>query len=110
VTIPVALYLHSPVAVMIAVSLTAIGINSALPVFWPLPSLFLTGAAAAGGIALINALGNLAGFAAPYITGGLTDATGSEKAGLWLVGLMMLGSAITVIALGATPKRRVASE
>lgn len=110
VTIPVALYLNSPFAVMVAVSLAAIGINSALPVFWPLPSIFLTGAAAAGGIALINALGNLAGFAAPYITGGLSDATGSEKAGLWLVGLMMLGSAITVVALGAAPKRRDAAQ
>ena len=108
IAIPIALYLNSPFAVMIAVSLAAIAINSALPVFWPLPSLFLTGAAAAGGIALINALGNLAGFAAPFITGGLTDATGSEKAGLWLVGLMMLGSAITVVALGAAPKRRAA--
>lgn len=106
IAIPIALYLNSPFAVMVAVTVAAIGINSALPSFWPLPSLFLTGAAAAGGIALINALGNLAGFAGPYITGALTDATGSEKAGLWVVGLMMLGSAITVVALGAAPKQK----
>lgn len=104
VTIPVALYLQSPFAVMVAVTLTAIGIFAALPVFWPLPSVFLTGTAAAAGIALINSLGNLAGFVAPYVTGALTDATGSENAGLWLVGVMMLGSAITVVALGASPK------
>jgi MFS family permease len=104
VTIPVALYLQSPFAVMVAVTLCAIGIFGALPVFWPLPSVFLTGTAAAAGIALINSLGNLAGFVAPYITGALTDATGTEKAGLWLVGLMMLGSAITVVALGTAPK------
>ncbi|SDS76610.1 Sugar phosphate permease [Microlunatus soli] len=107
VTIPVALYLQSPFAVMVAVALTAIGIFAALPVFWPLPSVFLTGTAAAGGIALINSLGNLAGFVAPYVTGALTDATGSENAALWLVGVMMLGSAITVVALGAAPKGSV---
>lgn len=104
VTVPVALYLQSPVAVIIAVSLTSIGIFSALPVFWSLPSNFLVGASAAGGIALIGSLGNLSGFAAPYITGSLADVTGTVKAGLWLAGGMMLLAAVTVIAIGAAPK------
>jgi MFS family permease len=47
--IPLALYLGHPVAVMVPVTLAAVGIYSALPVFWALPSRFLTGAAAAGG-------------------------------------------------------------
>ena len=103
-TIPVALYLSSPFAVMVAVTLTAIGIFAALPVFWSLPSAFLVGASAAGGIALINSLGNLAGFGAPFITGWLTDATGSEKAGLWVVGVVMMAAAFVTLALGIAPK------
>lgn len=106
IAIPIALYLNSPFLVMVMVSIAAIGIYSALPVFWPLPSFFLTGAAAAGGIALINGLGNLAGFLAPFVTGWTTDLTGSEKAGLWVVGILMLGSAVVVVALGRAPRRK----
>lgn len=104
VCIPVALYLHSPFAVMAAVTLTAIGIFSALPVFWYLPTTFLTGVGAAAGIALVNSLGNAAGFAAPYITGYLSDATGSKKAGMWVVGLAMLLAAVLVLLLRAAPR------
>lgn len=110
VTIPVALYLQSPFAVMVAVTLTSIGIFSALPVFWSLPSTFLVGASAAGGIALINSLGNLGGFVAPYVTGSLADATGTVKAGLWLVGGIMMLAAITVVAIGSAPKAQATPE
>ena len=101
--IPVALYLHSPVLVMIPVIIAAMGVFSAIPSFWALPSQFLTGAAAAGGIALINSIGNLGGFAAPYATGALNELTGNDKAGMWAVGLMMVMSAAVVVALRATP-------
>jgi MFS transporter, ACS family, tartrate transporter len=104
VTIPVALYLDSPFAVMVAVTLTAVGICAALPVFWSLPSSFLVGASAAGGIALINSLGNLAGFGAPFVTGFLTDMTGTVQAGLWVVGIVMMLAAFVVVALGVSPK------
>ncbi|GAB3556842.1 MFS transporter [Spelaeicoccus albus] len=104
IAIPIALYLHSPFTTMIAVTICAMGICAALPAFWPLPTTFLTGAAAAGGIALINSLGNLAGFFGPYITGWLTDATGSEKAGLWVVGAVMVAAGLVAVALRAAPK------
>ncbi len=104
IAIPVALYLQSPFATMIAVTICTMGICSALPTFWPLPTMFLTGAAAAGGIALINALGNLAGFVGPYVTGWLTDLTGSPKAGLWLVGAFMVAGGLTALALKAAPQ------
>jgi len=103
-TIPVALYLDSPFAVMVAVTLTAIGIFGALPVFWALPSAFLVGASAAGGIALINSLGNLAGFGAPFVTGFLTDLTGSYRTGLWVVGVVMMLAAFVVLTLGISPQ------
>ena len=101
--IPVALYLHHPYTVMIPVTIAAMGIFGALPVFWALPTRFLTGAAAAGGIALINSVSNLGGFAAPYITGALQDLTGNDKAGMWAIGLIMLLGAALVVWLGAAP-------
>ena len=101
--IPVALYLGHPIAVMIPVTITARGIFAALPVFWALPPRFLTGAAAAGGIGLINSLGNLGGFAAPYATGALSDLTGSNRAGMWAVGAIMVLCAVLVVGLRAAP-------
>ena len=99
VTIPVALYLDSPFAVMAVITLTAVGIFCALPVFWHFPPLVLTGAGAAAGIALINSLGNASGFVAPYLTGWISDSTGSIRPALWLVGLAMLGSAALALVL-----------
>ncbi|MEH3033523.1 MAG: MFS transporter [Aeromicrobium erythreum] len=88
-TVPVAMYMSSPFLTMVVISLTAIGIFSALPVFWYLPTTFLTGAGAAAGIALVNTIGATSGLAAPYVTGWLLDATGTSKAGLWVVGAFM---------------------
>ena len=101
--IPIALYLDSPLLVMIPVTITAMGVFSAIPSFWALPSRFLTGAAAAGGIGLINSIGNLGGFAAPYATGALDELTGNSKAGMWAVGIIMVTAAALVVALRATP-------
>jgi len=103
VTIPVALYLGSPFAVMVAVSITAVCICCALPTFWALPSTFLAGTAAAGGIALVNSLGNVSGFAAPYVTGWLTDLTGTQRTGLWVVGGCMVAGAVLALLLKAAP-------
>ncbi|RDI65205.1 sugar phosphate permease [Nocardia pseudobrasiliensis] len=97
--IPIALYLGNPFAAMTAVTVCAVGIMAALGSFWALPGTFLTGAAAAGGIALINSLGNISGFAAPYITGWLRDLTGTQKAGLWLVGVAMVAAGLGALIL-----------
>ena len=74
--------LQNPVLKMLALTIAGVGFFGCLPVFWTLPTAFLSGAAAAGGIALINAIGNLAGFAGPYVVGYLRDATGSYAPGL----------------------------
>jgi sugar phosphate permease len=67
----------SPLLVLVGLSLGAAGIYSAFPIFWGLPAEFLTGAAAAGGFAMVNALGNLGGFAGPYAMGLLKSPPGS---------------------------------
>lgn len=110
VSIPIALYLGNPFMAMVAVTICAVGVCAALPTFWALPSNFLAGTAAAGGIALINSLGNISGFAAPYITGALADVTGSQRSGLWVVGVVMIAAAFTVIALRAVPKESPTSQ
>ncbi|GAB3578486.1 MFS transporter [Amycolatopsis endophytica] len=104
VAIPIALYLGNPYAAMVAVTICAVGVCAALPTFWALPPTFLSGAAAAGGIALINSLGNISGFAAPYVTGWLRDLTGTQRTGLWVVGACMVAGALVAIALGARPR------
>ncbi|GAA4511772.1 MFS transporter [Brevibacterium yomogidense] len=102
--IPVALYMDSPFTTMIAVTICCMAICATLPCFWPLPQTFLAGAAAAAGIALVNSLGNSAGFFAPYITGGLAELTGTQNAGLWVVGLTMIAAGFVTLALKAAPK------
>jgi nitrate/nitrite transporter NarK len=98
--IPVALYLADPWLAVVAVTVCACGVLAALPNFWALPTAHLTGAAAAAGIGLINSLGNLSGFVAPYVTGALSDATGNNRLGLWVVGLCMVSAAAVAWALG----------
>jgi MFS family permease len=104
VSIPAALYMTNPYLAMLAVTLCTCSVMCAMPVFWALPSTFLTGVAAAGGIALINSLGNLSGFGGPYVTGWLTDLTGNSKVALWVVGTLSLAAAAVVVYLGSKPK------
>ena len=75
-----AVHAGSPAATVAVITVTACAIFAALPNFWTVPAQFLTGAAAAVGIALINTFGNVAGFAAGYVTGFLKDLTGSYVA------------------------------
>ncbi|MBV8935317.1 MAG: MFS transporter, partial [Alphaproteobacteria bacterium] len=96
-------FFPDPVQKMTALSICAIGLFPIAPLFWTLPTAFLSGTAAAGGIALINSIGNLAGFAAPYAMGYLKDATGGFTAGLLTVAFFPFLSAILVLALGHNP-------
>jgi MFS transporter, ACS family, tartrate transporter len=97
VAIAAALYMDSPLAVMVCITICAIGVYAAIPVFWQLPTRLLSGVGAAAGIALINSFGNLSGFIGPYLTGWLEDATGSFRAGLWVVAaLMVLAGAVAL--------------
>jgi ACS family tartrate transporter-like MFS transporter len=92
----------SPVVSILLLSLVAAGIYSMMGPFWSLPSEFLTGYAAASGIAFINSIGNLGGFAGPYAIGLIKDKTGSLHWGLAFVGISMLVSATFLVLL---PKR-----
>src|SRR5882724_12509449 len=93
--IAVSTALDDPLLKMISFCVTGFGIFACLPVFWTLPTAFLSGAAAAAGIAVINSIGNLAGFAGPFAMGWIKDQTGSYAGGLLLL------AALGIIAMGA---------
>ena len=88
--------LDDPTLKMIAFCVAGFGIFACLPVFWTLPTAFLSGAAAAAGIAVINSIGNLAGFAGPFAMGWIRDHTGSYTGGLLLL------AGLGIIAMGIT--------
>jgi MFS transporter, ACS family, tartrate transporter len=95
--IAAALYMNSPLHTMVCITVCAIGVYAAIPVFWQLPNVFLTGVGAAAGIGLINSFGNLSGFLGPYLTGWLQDLTGNFRTGLWVVtGFMVLAGIIAL--------------
>jgi D-galactonate transporter len=88
----------NPVIVMALLCFAQIGVSAVPPMFWPLPASFLTGASAAAGIAAINSLGNLSGFAGPYAMGYLKDLTGDFTTGLlFLSGCALLGAVVVVM-------------
>jgi len=91
--------LDDPTMKMAALSVAGFGIFGCLPVFWTFPAAFLSGAAAAGGIALINSIGNLAGFAGPYAMGSIKDMTGSYTGGLLSLSAVGLIAMAIVLAL-----------
>ena len=91
---------ENPALKMLMLSIAGFGIFGNLPVFWTLPTAFLSGAAAAGGIALINSIGNLAGFAGPYAMGAIKDWTGSYTGGLLCLSALGFLAMAMVLLLG----------
>ena len=99
-------YFKNPYFAMAALTLAFIGIKSTIAPFWAMTTAFLGGTAAAAGIAFINSVGNLGGFAGPYLVGLIKDKTGSNVAALLLLGAALLGMAIFTLALPKTPRPR----
>jgi D-galactonate transporter len=95
---------HQPALAVAALTLATAGILGALSQFWSIPPAFLGGAAAAAGIALINSVGNLAGFVSPYLVGWIKDATQSTDLGLYCVAVSLVAAAVIVLTV---PKKVV---
>jgi D-galactonate transporter len=90
-------------AALLALSFATIGIFATMPLFWSIPTAYLSASAAAGGIALINSLGLVGGFVSPFVIGWVKASTGSVNYGLYIVtGLMVLGA--IALLLGVSPK------
>jgi ACS family tartrate transporter-like MFS transporter len=87
---------------LLGMSAATIGIYGSRTAFWPMPSLFLTGTAAAGAIAMINAVGNLGGSLGPLVVGWIKDSTQSFSAGLYfLAACSLMAAVITFFAARA---------
>jgi ACS family tartrate transporter-like MFS transporter len=95
-------YLHNPYLAMGALTLAFAGLKSTLGPFWALGTAFLSGTAAAGGIALINSVGNLGGFVGPSLVGVIKDRTGSNMAALLLLGGALLGMGLLALTIRGT--------
>ncbi len=93
-------YFKNPYLALASLALAFAGIKSTLGPFWAMTTGFLSGTAAAGGIALINSVGNLGGFFGPYIVGEIKDRTGSN-----LIALLFLGTALLCMGLLALTVR-----
>ncbi|MDH5856661.1 MFS transporter [Lampropedia aestuarii] len=91
------------VALLFGLTVAATGIISAIGLFWVFPQRFLTGMAAAAGIALINSIGQLGGIISPYMVGKVRDLTGSATLGLYALAAACL-VAFVLVAWGL-PKR-----
>ncbi|MBV8488841.1 MAG: MFS transporter [Planctomycetaceae bacterium] len=84
----------SLVPTLIGISLGVIGLSSVRPAFYSLPSRYLTGAAAAGGIAFINSVGSLGGYVGPWMVGLLKDWTQSFTPGMLAMSAMLVVAAL----------------
>jgi len=79
---------------LIGMSAATVGIYGSRAAFWPMPSIFLTGTAAAGAIAMINAIGNLGGYFGPFIVGWIKDSSGKFEAGLYFLAACSMACAV----------------
>ncbi|MBI3676724.1 MAG: MFS transporter [Proteobacteria bacterium] len=93
---------------VIALCVATMGIYASITVFWTLPPSFLSGTAAAGGIALINSIANLGGFFGPYLMGWFKTATGGYSAGFAVLALGLIMTAVVILALSGPLARRAA--
>jgi ACS family tartrate transporter-like MFS transporter len=105
VAMAVAAYASDGVIFVSAVCVATAGSYSAIPQFWRLPSLRLSGPAAAAGIALIVSGANVSAFAGPYVTGYVEDLTGDFRDTLLLITVIMLLGALTIAFTGRSALR-----
>ncbi|KAA2215290.1 MFS transporter [Pseudoroseomonas oryzae] len=84
---------------MLGLALASFGIFAALPIFWSLPTAFLSGAAAAAGIAWINSVGNLGGYFGPQIFGIIKDYSGGDYYGLLFMAALPIMSILLILLL-----------
>ena len=92
-----------------ALTIVNVGISCSKPPLWSMPTMFLSGAAAATGIATINSIGNLGGFTGPAMIGWVKDQTGSFAGGLYFVAGLLILSTVLTLVLSFTQKNKANS-
>jgi len=84
---------------LFTLSIAAFGIWGTLGPYWTLPPALLRGTAAAGGIALVNSIGNMGGFVGPFVVGWVRDATGGFSSGLLLLAAVLVVGAVVILRI-----------
>ncbi len=97
---------EAPLLSLLGLTLAQAGMMSLMGPFWSLPTSFLTGRAAAGGIALINAFGNLGGFFGPNIIAQLKSPNGAFSWGLTVMAILLCTSAALALGVRYEPEQR----
>jgi ACS family tartrate transporter-like MFS transporter len=103
VGLALAAVMPTPTLKMACLCVAGFGFFAVLPIFWTLPTSFLSGAGAAAGIAAVNSIGNLGGFFGPKVFGWLKDATGDDYASLMFLAACAVIGAVIVLVLGHNP-------
>ncbi|HVJ05179.1 MAG TPA: MFS transporter [Candidatus Saccharimonadales bacterium] len=86
----------NPVLAIIFLSIATLGVIGAMPLFWPLPSAFLAGTAAAAGIGIVNSVGNLGGYVGPNVPIWAKLISADKSAALYIIaGMLLIGAVIT---------------
>ncbi len=101
----------SPVLSTLFLSIGALGIIGSMPLFWPIPSAFLTGTAAAAGIGIVNSVGNLGGYVGPNVAIWVKQVSGDPSAALYAIaGLLLVGALITIAFIPKSLTVKISSD
>lgn len=88
----------NPVLSTLFLSIGAMGVIGSMPLFWPIPSAFLTGTAAAAGIGIVNSVGNLGGYVGPNVSIWVKPVSGDPSAALYAIAaLLLVGAVLTIV-------------
>ena len=88
-----------PAIAILGLTIATMGALTGLPMFWPVPTAMLSAGAAAGGLALINSMGQMAGFLSPYLVGFVKDATGSTDVALYVLAAVIVGGSLLALRM-----------
>ncbi len=94
---------HDPFFLVLWLTVAAVGLNSHFGAFWAIPQTYFSGLAAAGGVGLINLVGNIGGFVGPYMTGYLTERSGQFD---WAILLWVVALLIGTLLILSLPKSK----
>jgi MFS family permease len=101
-------FASNPVLAIIFLSLGTLGVIGSMPLFWPLPSAFLAGTAAAAGIGIVNSVGNLGGYFGPNIPVWAKNFSADPSAALYIIaGILLMGAGLTYFFIPPTLRVRV---
>ena len=97
-----------PVLAIIFLAIGTLGVIGSMPIFWPVPSTFLAGTAAAAGIGIVNSVGNLGGYVGPNIPVWMKDYSADPSVSLYVIaGVLLIGALVALITIPSNSPRAI---